>query len=51
MTPAVFETAISVIERPETHALNRSPTGIGRHTKLKILKKKAKETPWRTKIN
>jgi hypothetical protein len=38
MPPAAFETTISGIERPQTHALNRSATGIGRQTQLQILK-------------
>ena len=30
MTPAGFEPTIPVSERPQTHALNRAATGIGR---------------------
>jgi hypothetical protein len=32
MTPVVFEPAIPVSERPQTHALDRVATGIGRVT-------------------
>jgi hypothetical protein len=31
MSPAVFEPAILTSERPQSHALDRAATGIGKH--------------------
>ena len=34
MSPEGFEHAIPASDRPQTHALDRAPTAIGRHFKL-----------------
>jgi hypothetical protein len=39
MTMMAFEPIISARELPQTHALSRSATGIGRQTKLQIINK------------
>jgi len=38
MTPAVFEPAIPANERPQTHALDRATSGIGRKVRLTEIK-------------